>query len=264
MELYWSNFLDLHDHASSRELMGDKMDQAGCNLIKGLRRSTSFKRYGEGSEKAKPALTQSFCVYIPLKKSVQFDDELVNTFVYLRTLKESNRELEQDNFYTSIRKFLGDCKLRGQLRQGWEACLRRFVVGLDVLRRMEIFMELLKYGTGGLAELHRRFAGGTLVEVFMERVMAASKYLQRESRINKTWKISLEFNDCINEVNISKTMKMLYCSVCLIYDCGKHKLDDMSHKVPPCLRRKTTTTPAPKTTSPNQPISRRLSHCSKN
>jgi hypothetical protein len=47
-----------------------------------------------------------FCVYIPLKKSIQIDDEIVNTFIYLRNLKEVNNFVELDNFYTKIRKFL--------------------------------------------------------------------------------------------------------------------------------------------------------------
>lgn len=29
----------------------------------------------------------------------------------------------------------------------------------------------------------------------------------------------------INEITMPKTMKNLFCSVCLIYDCGQHSLD---------------------------------------
>lgn len=75
------------------------------------------------------------------------------------------------------------------------------------------------------------FENKSLLEIFMERILATNKYFERESRVNKAWKISVEINDKINEANISKTMKMLYCSICLIYDCGKHKLEEISHKV---------------------------------
>ena len=43
--------------------------------------------------------------------------------------------------------------------------------------------------------------------------------------------LSMEAYDQINEITMPKTMKMLFCSICLTYDCGQHILDDLSKNV---------------------------------
>lgn len=43
--------------------------------------------------------------------------------------------------------------------------------------------------------------------------------------------LSMETNEQINEVTMPKTMKMLFCSICLIYDCGQHSLDSNTKEV---------------------------------
>ena len=48
--------------------------------------------------------------------------------------------------------------------------------------------------------------------------------------MNTSMGISVELKDEINETTMSKTMKMLYCMICLTYDCGKHKMDDVCHE----------------------------------
>jgi len=69
-------------------------------LINEIRRfPTDVEVYKEDNDDA-PGLTHLYCNFIPLKKSVQLDDEIVNTFVYLRNLKELNKLTEQDNFYS--------------------------------------------------------------------------------------------------------------------------------------------------------------------
>lgn len=69
-------------------------------MINEIRRfPTDVEVYQEDNGDA-PVLTHLYCNFIPLKKSVQFDDEIVNTFVYLRNLKELNKLTEQDNFYS--------------------------------------------------------------------------------------------------------------------------------------------------------------------
>ena len=37
-------------------------------------------------------------------------------------------------------------------------------------------------------------------------------------------------NDEINEVSIPKTSKTLYCSLCFVYDCGKHKIQFLAEQ----------------------------------
>jgi hypothetical protein len=191
MELYIDNYLALRKHEERREPNNSKNDQAGTNLVRRLRRSDVILRYKTNAAEGQVPMFYPFSVYIPLKKSVQFDDELTNTLVYLRTLKDTNRHIDQDSLYTSIRKALSTAKHTQRLRQGWQTCLRRYVIGLDVLQRMELFMEILKYGSGVVEELHCRWSGGAYISVFMERVMAVSRYWQHDVRINKTWKISV-------------------------------------------------------------------------
>ena len=43
--------------------------------------------------------------------------------------------------------------------------------------------------------------------------------------------LSVEASEQINEVTLPKTMKMLFCSVCLTYDCRQHSLDEVIKEV---------------------------------
>jgi hypothetical protein len=120
-----------------------------------------------------------YCSFIPLKKSLQFDDEIVNTFLYLRTLKESNNLSEQDHFYAEVRKFLKICKETDRLQEGWKICLKKFIVGLDVLKKIELFLEFQKLGSSCLEPLLKKYGKGVLKDIFMQSIMASNRYFER-------------------------------------------------------------------------------------
>ena len=63
--------------------------------------------------------------------------------------------------------------------------------------------------------------------VFYHRITQAEKYFKREQR-GALLALSLDANEEVNEATMPKTMKTLYCAVCLIYDCGQHALDDIA------------------------------------
>lgn len=227
-QLYRRNYTSLlHDpycHAENNGIhKSEAANYAAINFIENIRKYHTQFRDDEDEEEGL-RIEHPYCTYIPLKKSVQFDDQIVNTFLCLRNLRDNNSLLEQDNFYSEVRKFLRNCKDAGKVKQGWQTCLKRFVIELDVIFRIDLFILLHKYGGSCLDQLYETYGKGKLKDIFIERIMSSNRYFQKQGRLNKSWKISLQLQDKITQANISKTMKMLYCSICLLYDCGKHKL----------------------------------------
>lgn len=55
--------------------------------------------------------------------------------------------------------------------------------------------------------------------------MQAREYFCKESRVNRH-SSSIENWEAVDEASLAKTMKELFCSLCLTYDCGYHAIDE--------------------------------------
>ena len=71
------------------------------------------------------------------------EDELLNSFVHFRNLRDRGKGVDLDGFYTQIRKFIKKCKEEGKVELGWEICLIRFACSLDVIARLRIYLKVL-------------------------------------------------------------------------------------------------------------------------
>jgi hypothetical protein len=63
--------------------------------------------------------------------------------------------------------------------------------------------------------------------VFFHRISMAGKYFRSSEEKGTVLCLSVDSSDQVNEVTMPKTMKMLFCNICLLYDCGHHALDDV-------------------------------------
>ena len=167
------------------------------------------------------------------------DDELKNTFLYIRSLSESSKEEEIVKIYETIGRGLSECKKRdmesGQenstkfMDYYWAKCKKKLIAGMDVLTCLGLYTELAKngYSQQFMEKIckHGRFSE-VLKPILIDKICRASRYLVPRHKYNLSLKISIESSDEINMINMSKTMKQLYCSICMVYDCGKHALSD--------------------------------------
>jgi hypothetical protein len=94
--------------------------------------------------------------------------------------------------------------------------------------KMEIYLQVLKLGTAELDKYYQRSKESHL-HVFYMAVLGSEKYFSKHNAMlnSSTTTFSVALNEQINEVTISKTLKMLFCPICDIYDCGIHT-DDLN------------------------------------
>ena len=60
-------------------------------------------------------------------------------------------------------------KGEGEVEKAWRSCLKKYLCEVDVIRAIEIYVEILKRGTGVLAELHKKYGNKCSKEVFFHR-----------------------------------------------------------------------------------------------
>jgi hypothetical protein len=65
---------------------------------------------------------------------------------------------------------------------------------------------------------------------FSLRVCSSANYFKKYMAAGKS-PFSVELHDEINDINMPKTMKMLFCCICMTYDCNQHTLDDSLKEV---------------------------------
>ncbi len=58
-------------------------------------------------------------------------------------------------------------------------CLKKFVVGLDILQRIELFIEFQKTGSSCLEVLAKKFGKGVLKDIFIKSIMGSNRYFER-------------------------------------------------------------------------------------
>lgn len=185
---------------------------------------------GRGEVEDRMATTSShsyYSSYIPLQVQSRFDDELTCTFPYLRQLQEAGRNNDRLLLLLELSEFMKRCKEEGRVEAGWLSCLQKYLCGIDSLLAVELYLELKKRGTPVLDRLHREHGGGCLKQVFFERVCAAGRYVgQARGGMLTQVAVSIEAGEELNHVTLPKTMKTLFCTICLLYDCGQHGQDE--------------------------------------
>lgn len=63
---------------------------------------------------------------------------------------------------------------------------------------------------------------------YLFRVCQSAKYFKDTIKINKNVQSTIEVGDQISEMTLPKTSKFLFCSICLLYDCNQHNVDDIA------------------------------------
>ena len=64
----------------------------------------------------------------------KFDDELTNTFPYIRFLNEKGRNNDRNLILLEIAEYMKNSKEKGELDIGWQTCLNKYLCGIDSLR----------------------------------------------------------------------------------------------------------------------------------
>lgn len=57
------------------------------------------------------------------------------------------------------------------------------------------------------------------------RIRGSADYFKKYVPLNKS-PFSIEAYEEINEITMPKTMKQLFCWICMTYDCGQHTVED--------------------------------------
>lgn len=94
------------------------------------------------------------------------------------------------------------------------------------MKRVELYIDILKKGIHSFDEYTKKSNKSCDPSAMYEIVSASAKqYMSPKKMINKSLNVTIDLHDEINDVTVAKTMKNLFCGVCLIYDCGLHMID---------------------------------------
>ena len=64
----------------------------------------------------------------------KFDDELTNTFPYIKFLNDKGRNNDRNLIHLEIAEYMKNSKERGEVDIGWQTCLDKYLCGIDSLR----------------------------------------------------------------------------------------------------------------------------------
>jgi hypothetical protein len=64
----------------------------------------------------------------------KFDDELTNTFPYIKFLNDKGRNNDRNLILLEIAEYMKNSKERGEVDIGWQTCLDKYLCGIDSLR----------------------------------------------------------------------------------------------------------------------------------
>lgn len=107
--------------------------------------------------------------FIPLQMQTKFDNELDHTFPFFKHLEQTGKNNDRHLFYIEISEYIKNCKNESSIMDGWKNCLRKFLCGLDVVRAIEVYLEVKKRGTVILPKLYQQFGRGCNEAVFFHR-----------------------------------------------------------------------------------------------
>ena len=153
------------------------------------------------------------------------NDEIINTFPYVKQVSDDLKGEEKKLCYTDINDFFSN-KPNIDINEQWAKVKERYICPLDAIKALSLFVVITKKGTGVIDELYRRYSPRCLKKIFVHRIFKSVKYLRPLPRLYKNIKISVELGDEINLRKLASTPKALYCPVCFLYDCGKHQSEN--------------------------------------
>ena len=76
-----------------------------------------------------------------------------------------------------------------------------------------------------MKKLKEKYAPKCEMNVFRHWIFKSIKYLRPNAKFYKNLSVSLNLGDNISLKTLGDTPKSLYCSVCYLYDCGKHHIE---------------------------------------
>lgn len=180
----------------------------------------------EISEKPYESPFTPYSNYIPLESESFLPDELMNTFPYLKHLAETTKQ--HKTHYEIIQSYFQDQSTKKKVldvgRQ-WLRTKKKYLCPLDAVQSLAIFVYLTRKGFWVMGEMKQQFSPDCLKEVFNHRVYHSVKYLRETNKIYKNMKVSVELGEQLSLKTISSGNKTWYCSICMIYDCGRHVQD---------------------------------------
>ena len=152
------------------------------------------------------------------------NDELINTFPYIKQVSEDAKNEEKKQCYIDINEFFSN-KRNMDIMEQWTQVKKKYLCPLDAIKALSLFVVITKKGTEVIDSLYKKYSPLCLKKVFMHKIFKSVKYIRPSPRLYKNIKISIELGDEINLKKLAETPKSLYCSVCFLYDCGKHHAD---------------------------------------
>jgi hypothetical protein len=107
-------------------------------------------------------------------------------------------------------------------KQWMETC-REYLSDLTIEEMFSYYHILLAKGPHYLNELRKKRSPKCRASAFFYKVLEVKRFMANGcNKLNPHFSISLDRGDKITLENLSKTMKNLFCSICMVYDCQRH------------------------------------------
>lgn len=175
-------------------------------------RSFSFESKGQGI----------YSEFIPVRANQSHSNELTEYFPYL---KQNSEKAEYEVAVFSISESIQS----GSDYDKWMQLCKEYLSDLTIEEMFDYYLLLVAKGTSFLGRIRAERDPQCRLLPFFSKILEVRRFFgSQEVRINPHISISLDQGEPINLQNLSKTMKQLFCPICLVYDCQTHLLSASS------------------------------------
>ena len=171
-------------------------------------RSFSFESKGQGI----------YSEFIPVRSNQCHSNELTEYFPYLKL------NCEKAEYEVSVFSISESIEGGGDYAKWMQVC-KEYLSDLTVEEMFDYYLLMVAKGTSFLNKVRAERDPRCREFPFFAKILEVRRFFgSQEVRINPHISISLDQGEPINLENLSKTMKQLFCPICLIYDCQTHLL----------------------------------------
>lgn len=156
--------------------------------------------------------------FIPVRSNQCLSNELTEYFPYLK------HNSEKAEYEVAVFKISEAIESGGDYEKWMQIC-KEYLTDLTIEEMFDYYLLLAARGTSLLGSIRAERDPQCRLLPFFSKILEVRRFFEsQDARINPHLSVSLDLGDPINLQNLSKTMKQLFCPLCLVYDCQAHLL----------------------------------------
>lgn len=107
----------------------------------------------------------------------------------------------------------------------WMKLCKEYLSDLTIEEMFDYYLLMIAKGTSFLNKIRIERDPDCKEFPFFSKILEIKRFFaSQEVKINPHISVSLDQGEPINLENLSKTMKHLFCPICMVYDCQAHLL----------------------------------------